>query len=154
MNSLYNHNKIKAFISFTKGEGYGRPIAEFMRTGKPVIVSGWSGHVDFVNTNNNVLLPGKLEKVHSSAIWNTIINEGSSWFTVDYVAASKIMKDVNLNYNKYQSKSKLSILEIKDRWSYKKMCDDFKKILNNRLPKFAERITLSLPKIKKPSEIS
>jgi glycosyltransferase involved in cell wall biosynthesis len=154
MNTLYNHNKIKAFVSFTKGEGYGRPIAEFMRSGKPVIVSGWSGHVDFVNPNNNILLPGKLERVHQSAVWNTIINEGSSWFTVDYDVASEKLKDVYLNYNKHHSKSKMSILEIKEKWSYKKMHTNFKKILDERLPKFAERLTLSLPKIKKPSEIS
>jgi glycosyltransferase involved in cell wall biosynthesis len=154
MNSLYNHTKIKAFVSFTKGEGYGRPIAEFMRSGKPVIVSGWSGHIDFVNPNNNILLPGELQKVHSSAVWNTIINEGSSWFTVDYQTASKILKDVYSNYQQYKSKSKISILEIKDNWSYKKMSDKFKKILNEKLPTFAERITLTLPTTKKPSEIS
>ena len=28
MNSLYNHPKIKSHITFTKGEGYGRPLAE------------------------------------------------------------------------------------------------------------------------------
>jgi glycosyltransferase involved in cell wall biosynthesis len=154
MNSLYNHTKIKAFVSFTKGEGYGRPIAEFMRSGKPVIVSGWSGHIDFVNPNNNILLPGELQKVHSSAVWNTIINEGSSWFTVDYQTASKILKDVYSNYQQYKSKSKISILEIKDNWSYKKMSDKFKKILNEKLPTFTERITLTLPTTKKPSEIS
>jgi hypothetical protein len=29
MNNLYNHPKVKAMISFAKGEGYGRPLAEF-----------------------------------------------------------------------------------------------------------------------------
>lgn len=153
MNSLYNHKKIKAFVSFTKGEGYGRPIAEFMTSGKPVIVSGWSGHIDFVNPNHNILLPGKLDKVHSSAVWNTIINEGSSWFTADYEVASKVLKDIHLNYNKYHSNSKMAILEVKEKWSYKKMHDKFKKILEEKLPKFAERIALTLPTIKKPSEI-
>ena len=28
MNHLYNHSKVKAHISFTKGEGYGRPLTE------------------------------------------------------------------------------------------------------------------------------
>lgn len=153
MNSLYNHKKIKALVSFTKGEGYGRPIAEFMTSGKPIIVSGWSGHVDFVNPNHNILLPGKLNPVHESAVWKTIINEGSSWFTVNYDIASNVLKDVYLNYPKYNSNSKMSILEVKEKWSYNKMCDNFKKILNQRLPKFAERVALSLPKIKKPSEI-
>ena len=32
MNSLYNHPKMKAMVSFTKGEGFGRPLAEFALT--------------------------------------------------------------------------------------------------------------------------
>jgi hypothetical protein len=29
MNQLYNHSKVKAMVSFTKGEGFGRPLLEF-----------------------------------------------------------------------------------------------------------------------------
>ena len=49
MNELYNNKKIKSMISFTKGEGYGRPLLEFSLTGKPIIASGWSGQTDFLN---------------------------------------------------------------------------------------------------------
>ena len=48
MNALYQHPKVKAMLNFTKGEGFGRPLLEFSLTGKPVIVSGWSGHIDFL----------------------------------------------------------------------------------------------------------
>ncbi len=37
---LYNHPKVKATLSFTHGEGFGRPLLEFSMTGKPVIASG------------------------------------------------------------------------------------------------------------------
>ncbi|MFN9899011.1 MAG: glycosyltransferase, partial [bacterium] len=47
MNSLYNHPKVKAHVSLTKGEGFGRPLLEASISGKPVIASGWSGHMDF-----------------------------------------------------------------------------------------------------------
>jgi glycosyltransferase involved in cell wall biosynthesis len=55
MNDLYNHNKVKAHVSFTKGEGFGRPLIEAAITGKPIITSNWSGHVDFLNTETSVL---------------------------------------------------------------------------------------------------
>lgn len=152
MNSLYNHEKIKAFVSFTKGEGYGRPIAEFMASGKPILVSGWSGHVDFVDSDKHIHLKGELRPVHKSAVWNTIINEGSSWFTVDYMNASEQMKNVFTNYNKYKTTAKLSSFEVKTKWSYDSMVKKFDSILTERLPKFTATVKLNLPKLKKVSE--
>jgi hypothetical protein len=37
MNLLYNHPKVKAMVSFTKAEGFGRPLLEFSTTGKPIL---------------------------------------------------------------------------------------------------------------------
>ena len=50
MNELYNHPKVKAMVSMTKGEGYGRPLAEFGLSKKPIIASGWSGQCRFPNS--------------------------------------------------------------------------------------------------------
>jgi glycosyltransferase involved in cell wall biosynthesis len=66
LNGVYNHPKIKAMLNFTKGEGFGRPLLEFSLTGKPVIVSNWSGHLDFLK-EGAVLLEGELKNVHESA---------------------------------------------------------------------------------------
>ena len=64
MNSLYNHSKVKAMISLTKGEGFGRPLLEFSLTKKPIITTGWSGHIDFLKPEFTTLLPGELKPVH------------------------------------------------------------------------------------------
>jgi hypothetical protein len=58
MNSLYNHKKVKAMVSLTKGEGFGRPLLEFSLTNKPIISTNWSGHIDFLNEEFTTLLPG------------------------------------------------------------------------------------------------
>jgi len=151
MNSLYNHKKVKTMVSFTKGEGYGRPIAEFMASGKPIIVSGWSGHMDFINEKSHIPLKGTLLEVHPSAVWDTIINKGTRWFTVDYQSAAETMNKVHKNYNKYLQNSKIGIRELKSIWSYSSMCRKFETMLDEKLPKFADRIALSLPKLKKIS---
>lgn len=156
MNSLYNHKKVKAFVSFTKGEGYGRPIAEFMASGKPIIVSGWSGQTDFVNEKFHTLLKGELKEVHDSAVWEGVINKGSKWFTVDYQSAAITLQKVYTNYSKYLTSSKLSIRELEKIWSYENMHKKFVSMLDKYLPKFAEKMTLNLPKLKKvepPTEI-
>lgn len=83
MNTLYNSPKVKAMVSFTKGEGYGRPLAEFAAIGKPVLCSGWSGPVDFLDRQYTALVGGKLEKVHPSAVIDKMILSEASWFTPD-----------------------------------------------------------------------
>lgn len=149
MNTLYNHPKIKAMVSFTKGEGYGRPMAEFMASGKPILVSGWSGHIDFVSEKFHTHLKGSLTEVHKSAIWEGVINPGTNWFTVNYPEAAKTLNDVYTNYSKYLRSSKLSIREVEKIWSYDSMCKKFETMLDNFLPKFAERVPINLPKLKR-----
>jgi hypothetical protein len=61
MNYLYNHPSIKAMISLTKGEGFGRPLLEFSTLKKPMIVSGWSGHMDFLNPEFILSVGGDLK---------------------------------------------------------------------------------------------
>lgn len=103
MNALYNHTKIKAMVSFTKGEGFGRPLLEFTATGKPVIASNWSGQVDFLNEKYSTLLAGSLGPVHQSAV-NDWIMKDSKWFTVNYTEASKVLVDCFENYDSYHTK--------------------------------------------------
>ena len=100
MNELYNHPKVKAMVSHTKGEGYGRPLMEFCLSKKPVIASGWSGQLDFLNPQYAYLLPGKMEQVHESAANKWLLKE-YQWFSVDQGHATKAFKNVFSNYKKY-----------------------------------------------------
>jgi hypothetical protein len=149
MNTLYNHEKVKALVSFTKGEGYGRPIAEFITSGKPVVVSGWSGHVDFVNPAFHTYLDGELKPIHKSAVWEGILNEGSSWFNVNYQSAAETLQKMYKKYNSFLSESKKSVKEIETKWSYDAMIQKFDGMLEQYLPKFAEKVQLKLPQLKK-----
>ena len=124
INGLYNHKKIKSFVTFTKGEGFGRPMLEFTMTGKPVIASNWSGHLDFLPKDKSILLDGTINPVHDSAVDNFIIKD-SKWFTVDYLKAIDKLKDVFENYDEYQKKSEeLRIVNSVD-FSKEKMKEEF-----------------------------
>ena len=149
MNDLYNHPKVKAHVSFTKGEGYGRPLIEAALTGKPIIASNWSGHVDFLNTETSILLNGTLTKVHKSAAWKGVINEDSEWFTVDYNQASAFLKDVFKNYKTYTEKSRKTYHHIKTNFSFDAMKEKLGAVLNSRIPEFPKMLALNIPKLKK-----
>jgi len=148
MNSLYNHPKIKAMVSFTKGEGFGRPLAEFARTGKPIIASNWSGHIDFLHKDHCTLLPGQLTKVDRSA-QDRFVLDGTQWFTVNYAYAAKVLQDVIENYKAYSEKSRKMPHHIKENFSRDKMDELFTKLVDKGLKGVPQQVGLTLPKLKK-----
>jgi len=147
LNSLYNDKKVKAMLMFTKGEGYGRPLAEFATTGKPILVSNWSGHVDFLPKENTVFLEGELTPVHPSA-QNKFLLKESKWFTVDYSKAAQKIFDVFKNYKKYEKDSKGLKTNIQKNFSLDKMTTKLGEILN-KYAKVQQHVELKLPTIKK-----
>lgn len=144
MNELYNHPKIKAMISLTKGEGYGRPLLEFSLTGKPVIASGWSGHLDFLKPNMSTLLNGTLENVHPSAANNWLIPE-AQWFKVDEASVGRHLKDCYKKYKQYQTRSKQQKNYSKSQFSYEQMKTKLSSILEAYVPEFPKQVELKLP---------
>ena len=147
LNSLYNDEKVKAMLMFTKGEGYGRPLAEFATTGKPILVSNWSGHVDFLPKENTVFLEGELTPVHESA-QNTFLLKESKWFSVDYSKAAQKIFDVHKNYKTYLTKSKGLKTNIQKNFSLDKMTTKLGEILEKYV-KVQQHVELKLPQIKK-----
>ena len=91
MNALFNHEKVKCHISFTHGEGFGHPLLLASLSGKPLLVSDWSGHLDFLSTNKDCLLPGRVELIPAGSANQWLIKE-SAWFNVSYSLAEERMK--------------------------------------------------------------
>lgn len=150
MNELYNHPKVKAMVSFTKGEGFGRPLQEFCLSKKPLIVSGWSGHMDFVEPGLAIVLGGQLEKVHASAA-NQWLKAEYDWFQVNPKQAKDALKNVFTNYKKYVGPAKKQGHYIKTEFSFTKMKELVDKLLEDNLPEFANELKLNLPSMDTPS---
>jgi hypothetical protein len=147
MNALYNHPKVKVHITFTRGEGFGRPLAEAALSQKPIIATNFSAHTEFLK--ESVLLPGKLENVHPSAVWDKVILAESQWFTVDYGYASGVMKHIADNYKDYEIQAKKQATLIKKEWNFDKMVEKLKSIIEKNVPEFAVQAQLKLPQLKK-----
>ena len=154
VNELYNHPKVKAFVSFTKGEGYGRPLLEASLTSKPVLATNWSGHIDFLSADMSVLLPGQLKQIHPSAIVQDMLIPESKWYTVDYKAAADKLKDVYKNYKKYTDGAKRQAYRSRTEFSLDKMSEKLINILDTKVPvkvefKLPQLKKIELPKLKK-----
>lgn len=145
MNDLYNHGKVKAMFNMTKGEGFGRPMLEFSLAKKPIIVSGWSGHVDFLNIEYCCLLGGELKNVHhSAAVQNMILTE-SQWFSPDINQAKHYLREVYDKYEKYKELAKRQSHNSRTNFSFEEM----KKLLATYVDKIPKQAALQLPQLKK-----
>jgi hypothetical protein len=146
MASLYHHPKVKAMISFAKGEGYGRPMAEFTLTGKPIIASGWSGQTDFLPAENAVLLEGSLTQIDESAADQFIMKE-AQWFTVNYSNAANKIYDVYNKYNSYLEKSAGLKENTLKNFTLEKMHERFAEILDIYVKKAPQVVPFNIPKL-------
>jgi glycosyltransferase involved in cell wall biosynthesis len=148
INEIYNHPKVKAMVSLTKGEGFGRPLLEFSLVKKPIIVSNWSGHMDFLNPEFVVAINGELKNVHPSATNQFLIPE-SQWFSPYYNEIGNAFKDVFENYKNYTEGAKRQAYRSKNEFSWDKMKDKVDSLFTQYIPEFPKAIELKLPQLKK-----
>jgi glycosyltransferase involved in cell wall biosynthesis len=138
-------------ISFTKAEGFGRPLLEFSTTSKPIIAPHYSGPADFLKKDFICALPGGLTPIHPSAQNEFLIAE-AKWFTPDYGYASKMMQEVQKNYDKWLILAKRQRYFANSTFTKNAVAAVYERVLNiadegiNKIPTAVE---LKLPQLKK-----
>ena len=150
MNVLYNHPKVKAFISLPKGEGFGRPFLEFSLVNKPIIASSWSGQTDFLDREFVRFVKGDLKNVDKSAAVKNILLTESQWFSPDPIDVGKAYKEIYKDYKKWTVNAKRQGHKSRTEFSYEAMVSKLDKILIENIPEFPKQVSLNLPKIQLP----
>ena len=152
MNKLYNHPKVKSFVSLTHGEGYGRPLQEATMVVLPIIASGWSGQMDFLSETDSFLLGGEMIPVPKSQVWKDIIVSESQWFNVNETQAYKAMNHSFKNYDEVKEKA-LNLMKVnRDKFTLNKMTEKFDEIITPYIDKAPTQVGLKLPKLKKAGD--
>ena len=155
MNELYNHPKVKSMVSFTKGEGFGRPLLEFSLVDKPIIASGWSGQIDFLHKDYTALCGGKINDIDRSAQVKGMLIEGAKWFDIDHNYVNHFYHDIINNYDSWLEKAKKQGKLSRKEYCFDKMTEKISEILDNNLPNLPKKMELKLPgmdKIKIPNK--
>ena len=149
MNELYNHSKVKAMVSLTKGEGFGRPLLEFSLVKKPIMTTNWSAHTEFLSKEFTTLMNGELKNLHPSVLNDWFVKE-AQWFNVNPMEVNHYLKDIFENYKKYQNNANRQTYKSKTEFSWDKMKEKLDTILTSRIPEFPKEIQLQLPKLELP----
>jgi len=79
------------FVSLHRSEGFGRGPAEAMYLGKPVIVTGYSGNMDFTRPGASLLVDYKLVAVRAGQY---VFEADQVWADVDEEDAARKMRQV------------------------------------------------------------
>ena len=80
-----------ALVSLHRAEGFGITLAEAMRLGKPVIATGWSGNMDFMDSGNS--FPVRSDLVSIPRTYGPY-RRGNRWAEPDVVEAARLMRQV------------------------------------------------------------
>ncbi len=118
MRALYEHDKVKALINISHGEGFGLPLFEAARCALPIVTIPWSGQLDFLSHGDkNYFAPVDFElgPVATNALWNGVIEDNSQW--------------AYANENSY----KMALTLVRDRWNdYKNQAVELQGIINTK----------------------
>tara|TARA_Y100001972_G_scaffold61101_1_gene74823 strand:- start:270 stop:1586 length:1317 start_codon:yes stop_codon:yes gene_type:complete len=149
MNEMYNHPKVKAHVSFTHGEGFGRPLLEASFSGKPIIAPISTGQADFLDKDYTIEIPHKLTKVPPNSFPKGYTNPESQWSTVNYGIASRLMSDVFQNYDKYKVRGKKQMIVNRENFSFEAMKEKLVGMVDEILGDVPKQVELKLPTLKK-----
>ena len=79
------------FVSLHRSEGFGLGLAEAMLLGKPVIATGYSGNLDFMNRENSLLVDYKIVEITED---RPIYTKGNFWAEPSIEHAAACMRQV------------------------------------------------------------
>jgi hypothetical protein len=146
---LLNHEKVRVHVSFTHGEGFGHPILLSTLSGKPTVVSNWSGHLDFLNPKYTSFFDGSLKQIDPASANDWLIKE-SSWFYVAYGLAEDKFKQYYHSYTQsFTDKAEQLRIENSEKFSLTAMDTKLWGILDKYVPEFAVEKQIILPKLRK-----
>lgn len=147
LHSLYRHERIHAYSTTTRGEGFGLPIYEAAYSGMPVIAPAWSGHLDFLympvenskskrvkNTSMFLKTKYKLQNVNEDSVWENVIDADSQWAFSDEKSFKKNMRSMKDGYKAHKSIALKLQKYLREEFTHDKIAQKFQESISSVSP--------------------
>lgn len=125
-----------AYVSLHRSEGTGMTIADAMAIGKPVIATGWSGNMDFMNVRNSFPVRYDLIEIEEGV---GPYREGEAWADPSVEHAAELMRHVFENRRDAAARGWAAERDIESGYS----TASIGKLIQERLKAIAVRRKLS-----------
>ena len=104
MRALYEHDKVKAMINISHGEGFGLPLFEAARSCLPIISVAWSGQIDFLN-DKFLKVNYDIKPVQQAAVWDGVVQADSQWAFADQGSYKMALRMMFKKYDEFKTQS-------------------------------------------------
>jgi glycosyltransferase involved in cell wall biosynthesis len=105
------------FVLPTRGEGWGRPYVEALSSELPVIATGWSGQMDFLNDANSYLIDFKMAPTPSDT--DVEIFAGHQWAEPDVDHLRTLMRHVFTHREEAKEKARVGRRDMVEKYDRK-----------------------------------
>jgi glycosyltransferase involved in cell wall biosynthesis len=141
MKALYLHPAIKCMVTATHGEGFGLPMFEFAQTGKPIVATGWSAHLEFLTienikketTNAFLSVDYTLQPIQKEAVWDGVLQQDSMWAFPDQNSFKQRTRQVRTKWKKWIERSAELAEYNKVKFNQQKINEALNKVLSDFL---------------------
>jgi len=117
--SLFNHPKIKMYVTATRGEGYGLPIIEAAASGTPVVATNWSGHLQFLDKEKFGCVDYKLVEISDSRVDDRIFEKGFKWAEANETSFREEIRKVYDDYGLAKNKAREMMKNVRSNFNDK-----------------------------------
>jgi len=112
------YNSCDAFVLPSRAEGWGLPVIEAMACAKPVIVTGYSAYLDFVNQQNGYLVDVKrMVKVDDPDNFNPDLDYGE-WAEPDGEHLASILRHLFEHQSEAVDKGRAGRADVVRSWTW------------------------------------
>ena len=127
-------------------------------TGLPVIASGWSGHLDFLDTEKSLLIGGDIIQVPAGQAWKDIILPQSKWFKVNDNQAYKCFNYCFDKVEEIKTKGRQLMDKNHEKFTLNKMTEKLDEMMEKHTKNVSfqqpSQVQLKLPKLNKTNNKS